>query len=84
MAIGMEPFKKSQWDGAVSMVYAATTIKESGQYICPPAIPEPGSKLSQDDALGDQLMELTRKIITEKTKRESTDQGCPMDDLVLH
>ncbi|GKT87465.1 retinol dehydrogenase 12 [Colletotrichum tofieldiae] len=84
MAVGMEPFKKSQWEGAVSMVYAATAIKESGQYICPPAVPEPGSKLAQDDALADQLMELTRQIISEKTKSQSVDKGCPMDDLVLH
>ncbi|UQC75021.1 retinol dehydrogenase 12 [Colletotrichum lupini] len=84
MAVGMEPFKKSQWEGAVSMVYAAAATKESGQYICPPAIPEPGSKLAQDDALADQLMELTRQIITEKTKTSSVDKGCPMDDLVLH
>ncbi|KAF6817778.1 retinol dehydrogenase 12 [Colletotrichum sojae] len=84
MSVGMEPLKKDIWEGAVSAVYAATTIKESGQYICPPAIPEPGNKLAQDDDLADRLMELTRKIITEKTKKESVDQGCPMDDLVLH
>ncbi|KAJ0338073.1 hypothetical protein COL154_012764 [Colletotrichum chrysophilum] len=84
MAVGMEPFKKSQWEGAVSAVFAATTIKESGQYICPPAIPEAGNKLAQDEKLADQLMELTRKIITEKTRRQSVDKGCPMDDLVLH
>ncbi|KAI8315317.1 putative oxidoreductase bli-4 [Colletotrichum sp. SAR11_59] len=84
MAVGMEPFKKSQWEGAVSAVFAATAIKESGQYICPPAIPEAGNKLAQDEKLADQLMELTRKIITEKTKSQSVDKGCPMDDLVLH
>nr|XP_036579985.1 retinol dehydrogenase 12 [Colletotrichum truncatum]KAF6787741.1 retinol dehydrogenase 12 [Colletotrichum truncatum] len=84
MAVGMEPFKKDQFEGALSAVYAATTIKESGQYICPPAIPEKGSKLAQDDELADRLMELTRKVITEKTKKDSVDQGCPMDDLVLH
>ncbi|TDZ67868.1 putative oxidoreductase bli-4 [Colletotrichum trifolii] len=84
MAVGMEPFKKSQWEGAVSAVFAATTTKESGQYICPPAIPEPGSKLAQDDELADRLMELTRKVITEKTKSDSVNKGCPMDDLVLH
>ncbi|KAI8264883.1 putative oxidoreductase bli-4 [Colletotrichum sp. SAR11_239] len=84
MAVGMEPFKKSQWEGAVSAVFAATAIKESGQYICPPAIPEAGNKLAQDEKLADQLMELTRKIITEKTRSQSVDKGCPMDDLVLH
>ncbi|KAF4897559.1 putative oxidoreductase bli-4 [Colletotrichum viniferum] len=84
MAVGMEPFKKNQWEGAVSAVFAATAIKESGQYICPPAIPEAGNKLAQDEKLADQLMELTRKIITEKTRSQSVDKGCPMDDLVLH
>lgn len=82
MAVGMEPFKKDQWEGAVSAVFAATAITDSGRYICPPAIPESGSKLAQDDALADKLMELTRKVITEKTKGQSVDKGCPMDDLV--
>ncbi|KEY67814.1 hypothetical protein S7711_04124 [Stachybotrys chartarum IBT 7711] len=84
MSVGLEPFKKDQFEGAISTVYAATTIKESGKYICPPAVPEPGSKQSQDDTLADNLMELTRKVVMEKTKRQSADQGCPFDDLVLH
>ncbi|KAK7428217.1 putative oxidoreductase bli-4, mitochondrial [Neonectria magnoliae] len=66
MSVGMEPFKKDQFEGAVSAVFAATKTKEGGQYICAPAVPEAGSELSQDDALGDRLMELTRKIWTEK------------------
>lgn len=84
MSAGLEPFKKNQFEGAVSTVYAATTLKDSGKYICPPAVPEPGSKMSQDDELADRLMELTRKTVMEKTKRKSADQGCPFDDLVLH
>ena len=84
MSTGMEPFKKNQFEGAVSIVFAATATDKSGQYICPPAVPEPGSSLSQDDKLADNLMELTRKIVMEKTRRESTDQGCPFDDIVLH
>ena len=84
MSTGMEPFKKDQFEGAVSAVYAATTIKESGQYICPPAVPESGNELAQDDELADRLMELTRKVVTEKTRSKSVQQGCPMDDLVLH
>ena len=84
MSVGLKPFKKDQFGGAVSTVYAATTIKDSGNYICPPAVPEPGSEASRDDALADQLMELTRKIVMEKTRKESVDQGCPFDDLVLH
>ena len=79
-----EPFKKDQFEGAVSTVFAATKTDKSGQYICPPAVPEPGSAMSKDEEMGDRLMELTRKIVMNKTKRESVDQGCPFDDLVLH
>lgn len=84
LSVAIEPFKKSQFEGAVSTVFAATTTQKSGQYICPPAVPEEGSSLSQDDALADSLMELTRKVVMEKTKGQSADQGCPFDDLVLH
>ncbi|KAM0378558.1 hypothetical protein ACHAPY_006255 [Fusarium culmorum] len=66
MSVGMEPFKKDQFQGATSAVYAATITEKSGQYICPPAVPELGNEKSQDEKLGDQLMELTRKIISEK------------------
>ncbi|KAI0150361.1 hypothetical protein GGR57DRAFT_472536 [Xylariaceae sp. FL1272] len=84
MALGAEPFKKDQFQGAVPTMYAATVTKESGQYICPPAVPEAGSDLAQDEALADRLMSLTRRVVMEKTKRESVDRGCPFDDLVLH
>lgn len=84
MSVGVEPFKKDQFAGAVSTVFAATTTQKSGEYICPPAIPEPGSAMSQDAKLADNLMDLTRKVVMEKTRRESADQGCPFDDLVLH
>jgi hypothetical protein len=84
MSTGLEPFKKDQFEGAKSTIYAATLIESSGNYICPPAVPEPGSAASQDEKLQDDLMELTRKVVMEKTKRESADQGCPFDDLVLH
>ncbi|KAI0161888.1 hypothetical protein GGR52DRAFT_582385 [Hypoxylon sp. FL1284] len=70
MAYGLEPFKKDQFEGAVSTMFAATATEESGQYICPPAVPEAGSKLAQDDALADQLMDMTWKIVTEKTKSD--------------
>lgn len=82
MSVGMEPFKKDQFEGCVSAVFAATVTDKGGQYICPPAVPEPGNKLAQDEELGDRLMELTRKVIVEKTK--AVEQGCPVDDLVLH
>ena len=78
MATGLEPFKKNQFQGAVSTVYAATAIKDGGNYICPPAVPEPGSDKSRDENLADDLMHLTQEIIAEKTKHDSIDQGCPL------
>lgn len=84
MSAGMAPFQKDQFEGALSALYAATATNQSGEYICPPAVPEPGSKLAQDDALGDQLMDFTRKLVMEKTKRDSSEKGCPFDDIVLH
>lgn len=80
MSVGLEPFKKNQFEGAISTIFAATTTDKSGQYICPPAVPEPGSELSRDENLADNLMKLTRKIIKDKTRPDSVDQGCPMDD----
>lgn len=80
MSVGLKPFKKDQFEGAVSMMYAATAVEQSGQYICPPAIPEPGNEHAQNEELGEQLMKLTRQIITEKTKADSVDKGCPMKD----
>ncbi|KAK4645069.1 putative oxidoreductase bli-4, mitochondrial [Podospora bellae-mahoneyi] len=84
MKYGIEPIKKDQFEGAVPTVFCATKIKDSGQYICPPCIPEEGSPMSQDDELADRLMELTRNIITEKTRMDSVERGCPMDDVVVH
>ncbi|KAI1410281.1 NAD(P)-binding protein [Hypoxylon sp. FL1857] len=75
MAYGIEPFKKDQFEGAVSSMFAATFTKESGQYICPPAVSEPGSKLSQDEGLADRLMELTWRVVMEKTKHKPVDHG---------
>ncbi|KAF5569975.1 4-hydroxybenzoate benzoate ligase [Fusarium pseudoanthophilum] len=66
MSTGMEPFKKDQFQGATSSVFAATITDKSGQYICPPAVPESGNELSQNEQLGEQLMELTRKVISDK------------------
>ncbi|KAI0489793.1 retinol dehydrogenase 12 [Xylaria cf. heliscus] len=84
MTTGMEPFKKNQFEGAKPAMFAATVTNDSGQYICPPAVPESGSKLAQDDLLAERLMMLTRQVVMEKTKSSSADQGCPFDDLVLH
>jgi len=84
MKYGMEPLKKDQFEGAVPTVYCATTTEDSGQYICAPCIPEEGSEMSQSVELGDRLMELTRNLIAEKTRKDSVERGCPMDDIVVH
>ncbi|KAI1347373.1 oxidoreductase bli-4 [Xylaria sp. FL0043] len=78
MAVGMEPFKKTQFDGAKSALFAATVTDKSGQYICAPAVPEPGSELAQDDALADSLMKLTRQVIMDKMA------GNNFEELVLY
>ncbi|RWA10410.1 hypothetical protein EKO27_g4694 [Xylaria grammica] len=78
MAIGMEPFKKDQFEGAKPAMYAATVAEDSGQYICSPAVPESGSELAQDDSLADRLMKLTRRILMEKMKSD------PSEDWALY
>lgn len=78
MSVGMAPFKKDQFEGCLSTMFAATTTTKSGQYICPPAIPEPGSKLSQDEHLAENLMKLTIEIVKEKTYDQSVAKGCPL------
>ena len=80
MSVGLKPFKKDIWQGCVSAVFAATTTTKSGQYICPPAIPESGSKMAQDEQLGENLMKLTRDVIKEKTYEDSAAKGCPFKD----
>jgi hypothetical protein len=77
MSVGMAPFKKTQFEGAVSTMFAATKTEKSGQYICPPAIVEKGSDKANDVELGERLMDLTWKTIKEKTKSQSADKGCP-------
>jgi len=81
MSVGMKPFKKSQWEGAVSAMYCATKTEKSGEYICPPAIPETGSSQYVDEKgeLQDNLMKLTEKIVSEKFPVESVKKGCPME-----
>jgi NAD(P)-dependent dehydrogenase (short-subunit alcohol dehydrogenase family) len=80
MTHGLNPFKKTQFEGAVSTMFAATVTDKSGQYICPPAVVERGSDQANDDALGEQLMDLTWKIVKEKTKSTSADKGCPFKE----
>ncbi|KAF2463669.1 retinol dehydrogenase 12 [Lindgomyces ingoldianus] len=80
MSVGLAPFKKTQFEGAVSTMFAATVVDKSGLYICPPAIVEKGSDLANDDALGERLMDLTWNIVKEKTKSTSADKGCPFKE----
>lgn len=77
MSVGLAPFKKTQFEGAVSTMYAATMTEKSGQYICPPAIVEKGSDKANDVELGERLMDLTWRVVKEKTRSQSADKGCP-------
>jgi NAD(P)-dependent dehydrogenase (short-subunit alcohol dehydrogenase family) len=77
MSVGLAPFKKTQFEGCVSSMYAATMTEKSGQYICPPATVEAGSDKANDVELGERLMDLTWKVVEEKTKSSSSDKGCP-------
>ncbi|KAE8452837.1 hypothetical protein EG329_013109 [Mollisiaceae sp. DMI_Dod_QoI] len=76
MSVGMAPFKKDQWEGCTSAVYCATKTEKSGEYICPPATPEKGSSLFQNDELMESLMTLTRQVVKDKTRSESVEKGC--------
>ena len=78
MSVGMKPFKKDQFEGCVSAMYAATKTEQSGQYICPPAVVEQGSKLFQDEQIAENLMKLTTDIVQEKAGAESVENGCPL------
>lgn len=79
-SVGLKPFKKDQFEGCVSAMYAATKTTRSGEYICPPAIPEPGSLMSQDEELAERLMKLTREVMKKKTYEDSAAKGCPFVD----
>ncbi len=79
MSVGLNPFKKDQFMGAVSAMFAATKTTKTGEYICPPATPEKGSSMSNDVELGEQLMKLTREVVKEKTFDESAAKGCPFE-----
>lgn len=80
MSVGLAPFKKTQFEGAVSTMYAATATEKSGQYICPPATVEMGSDKANDVELQERLMDLTWKVVKEKTKSQSADKGCPFKE----
>lgn len=80
MSVGMAPFKKDQFQGCVSTIFAATVTTKSGEYICPPAVPESGSKLAQDEELGENLMKLTREVLKEKLPEDFAAQGSTFQD----
>lgn len=80
MSVGLAPFKKDIFQGCVSTMYAATATTKSGEYICPPAIPESGSELAQNAQLGENLMKLTRELVQQKTYDMSAAKGCPFKD----
>ena len=80
MSVLMKPLKKDQWDGCASTVFCATKTERSGEYICPPATPEPGSELARNEELGEQLMKLTRELVREKFGEQSVGKGCPLTD----
>ncbi|CAK1354432.1 unnamed protein product [Cercospora beticola] len=65
-SVAMEAFKKDQFEGALSTLYAATVVDSSGNYICPPAAIEDGSDLARNEELSEQLMKLTRDVLKEK------------------
>jgi len=77
MSVGMSPFKKDQFEGALSALYATTAIEKSGRYICVPAIDEAGSNMANDEDLAEQLMKLTVELVKQKTQSQSADKGCP-------
>ena len=77
LSVGLAPFKKTQFEGCVSSMYAATMTEKSGQYICPPATIEAGSDKANDVELSERLMDLTWRLVEEKTKSSSSDKGCP-------
>lgn len=66
MSVAMKPFQKSQLEGCVSAMYAATATERSGKYICVPARIEDGSELAQSNELAAQLMRLTEDVLREK------------------
>ncbi|KAI4166712.1 MAG: hypothetical protein LQ343_007818 [Gyalolechia ehrenbergii] len=45
MSVGMAPLKKDIFMGAVSTMFAATKTSKSGEYLCPPAVPESGNRI---------------------------------------
>lgn len=78
MSVGLKAFRKDQFEGCVSMMYAGTVCEDSGLYITPPKIVEEGSPLANDMELAERLMKLTREIVDEKTGAGK--KGCPLKE----
>nr|OQO23905.1 hypothetical protein B0A51_07295 [Rachicladosporium sp. CCFEE 5018] len=76
MSVGMKAFRKDQFEGCVSAMYAATVAEKSGLYICPPKIIEQGSDKANDVELAERLMKLTKEVVDEKTG--ASKKGCPL------
>nr|POE53364.1 putative oxidoreductase bli-4, mitochondrial [Quercus suber] len=73
MSVGLKPFRKTQFEGCVSTVYAATAIKDSGLYVAPPRIIEQGSPKANDPRIMEHLMNLTREVVKAKTGQDLKD-----------
>ncbi|PWY83894.1 NAD(P)-binding protein [Aspergillus sclerotioniger CBS 115572] len=80
MSAALKPFRKNQFQGAVSTMYAATMATEGGQFITPPRIVEKGSDKANDMQLADRLMKLTAEVVEKKTRQESSAKGCPFKE----
>lgn len=71
-SVVVNPLKKDNFQGAVSTLFCATKTDKSGQYVCPPAVPEEGSSLYQDEKgeLTENLISLTKKVLSEQETAE--------------
>ncbi|TKA25587.1 hypothetical protein B0A50_05448 [Salinomyces thailandicus] len=78
MSLGLKPFRKTQFQGCVSTMYAATACEKSGLYVTPPKIVEEGSPAANDMEMAERLMKLTREVVDEKTGAGK--KGCPLKD----
>lgn len=77
MSVGLKAFRKTIFQGCVSAMYAATVATAGGEYITPPKIVEKGSDKANDIELAERLMKLTREVVEEKTRPQSSEKGCP-------
>lgn len=76
MSVLLKPFQKTQFEGCVPAMFAATVTERSGKYICAPARIEEGSELARSNELAEQLMHLTEEIVRQKS--DAVKMGCPL------